>query len=367
MNNKIKNIVVVVCFVSILAGFMITNIMKADADFSYSERRKLADLPQFSFHKLFSGDLFEDFEKYSLDQFALRDGFRSLKAIGSYYILRKLDNNGIYVFNGNINKIEYPLNEKSIANAANKLNEVYEKNLQGMKVYYSMIPDKNYFLASKNGYPAIDYKKMTDIMNQQIKNMIYIDLFDSLTIEDYYKTDIHWSQDRIINAANKLLEHMNAGAEVNRSHYVEKELYPFYGSYYGQLALSIRPDKLVYLTNEMLEKAIVYDYETKTESSVYNPDSFTGMDPYDVYLSGAKALITISNPDNTTGRELILFRDSFGSSIAPLLLEGYSKVTLVDLRYISTDLLGKYLEFTDNQDVLFLYNTMILNNSYMLK
>ena len=78
-------------------------------------------------------------------------------------------------------------------------------------------------------------------------------------------------------------------------------------------------------------------------------------------------LLTISNPDCKTEKELILFRDSFGSSLAPLLIAGYSKITLVDLRYISTDILDDFIDFTKAQDVLFLYNTQILNNSYMLK
>jgi len=367
MNRDAKNIIVIICFITILTGMMAVNIIKADANFSYSERRKLAGFPQFSSKKLFSGDLFDDFEKYFLDQFIFRDGFRSIKAIGSYYLFKKLDNNDVYIADGSISKILYPLNEKSTANAAKKLNEIYEKYLQGMKVYYSVIPDKNYFLASKNGYPEIDYAKMIGILDQNIRNMRYIDLFDSLSIDDYYKTDIHWSQDRIITAANRLLEAMGSEVMIDKNQFIEKDLYPFYGSYSGQLALRTAPDKLVYLTNEMLEKAVVYDHETKTVTTVYVPEKFTGTDPYDVFLSGAKALLEITNPENPDGRELILFRDSFGSSIAPLLLAGYSKITLVDLRYISTDVLGKYIKFSDNQDVLFLYNTMIINNSYMLK
>ncbi|NLP14812.1 MAG: hypothetical protein GX383_10160 [Clostridium sp.] len=124
---------------------------------------------------------------------------------------------------------------------------------------------------------------------------------------------------------------------------------------------------MTYLTNSTLENAVVFDYESMCYSKVYMPDMFGGMDSYDVFLSGAKALITIDNPEGDSNKELILFRDSFGSSIAPLLLEGYSKITLVDLRYISTDLLGNYIDFSLNQDVLFLYNTQVINNSYMLK
>lgn len=77
-------------------------------------------------------------------------------------------------------------------------------------------------------------------------------------------------------------------------------------------------------------------------------------------------MLTIENPDYNGTRELIVFRDSYGSSLIPLLVTGYSKVTVVDTRYISPKLLNKYIEFKD-QDVLFMYSTLIINNSTTLK
>ena len=77
-------------------------------------------------------------------------------------------------------------------------------------------------------------------------------------------------------------------------------------------------------------------------------------------------LLTIYNDKNTSGKELIIFRDSYGSSLAPLLLSSYSKITLVDTRYISPTILGNYINF-DNKDVLFIYSISIINNSYSLK
>lgn len=81
-----------------------------------------------------------------------------------------------------------------------------------------------------------------------------------------------------------------------------------------------------------------------------------------MFLTGSRALITIENPNATEDRELIVFRDSFGSSIAPLLAGGYSKVTLVDIRYISPAMIGRFVDF-EGWDVLFLYSSQILNNS----
>lgn len=367
MNTKLKNYIIIASFIGIIYGFTLSGILSPDTDISYSERRELAKTPSYSMEKLISGDYFKEYEKYLLDQFLLREEFRRIKAFTRFNIFSQMDNNKIYIVDGNINKIEYPLNEKAIVNAANKLNEVYKKYFQGKNVSYAIIPDKNYFIAKENGYLSMDYERLLELMKQNVHDMNYIDVFHSLSLEDYYKTDIHWSQDRIVDIADFLLEKMNNNAYTTDIKYTQKSLYPFYGSYYGQAALKLEPDTLVYLTNEMLESATVYDHIDKTYSKVYVEDEFGTIDSYNFFLSGAKSILAITNPEAATDKELIIFRDSFGSSIAPLLLKGYSKITLVDLRYMATDLLGNYIDFSGEQDVLFLYNTIILNNSYMLK
>ena len=96
--------------------------------------------------------------------------------------------------------------------------------------------------------------------------------------------------------------------------------------------------------------------------AVYDMEKAEGNDLYEMFLSGPRSLLVIDNPSADTDKELIIFRDSFGSSIAPLFIEAYSKITLVDIRYISPAYLGRFIEF-DGQDVLFLYSTLVLNNS----
>jgi hypothetical protein len=355
------------CFVLITSGFMLINIIKPDGEYSFFERRKLLTPPGYSPEKFLSGEFFNDYEKYFLDQFAFRDTFRGFAAFTRLHLLNQKDNNGIYIIDGNIHKIEYPLNEKAILNAAKKLNQVYERYLQGLNVSYAVIPDKNYFSAEKYGYLAMDYDRLLELLQNNVRDMRYVDIFAYLTIEDYYRTDIHWSQDRIIDIADILLAGMENGIMASDLEYTIEELSHFYGALYGQAAMGGSADTLFYLTNSMLENAVVFDYETMTGSKIYMPELFNGIDPYDIFLSGAKALLTITNPAAQSGKELILFRDSFGSSIAPLLMSGYSKITLVDLRYIKSDLLANYIDFSNNPDVLFLYSTQILNNSFMLK
>ena len=91
-----------------------------------------------------------------------------------------------------------------------------------------------------------------------------------------------------------------------------------------------------------------------------------GREPDRQFLGGSRALLTITNPAASSDRELLLFRDSFGSSIAPLLAEGYAKITLIDIRYISPELLDRFVTF-DGQDVLFLYSVSVLDHSETIR
>ena len=103
------------------------------------------------------------------------------------------------------------------------------------------------------------------------------------------------------------------------------------------------------------------------QGEMYNMKKAFGDDPYEMFLSGTMPLITIESPTSDTDRELILFRDSYGSSIAPLFLSGYKKITVIDIRYVKSDYLGYLTEFNKDADVLFLYSTTLLNNSLALQ
>jgi hypothetical protein len=367
MTKKFVNMVTVVCFMTVLAGFMLTHLLLPDRSLSISERRLLQPFPPFRADTLFSGGYQQSLEKYLLDHFPLRDPFRAVKAYSVYGLFAQKDNNRIYLANRHIVKIEYPLREKAIIHAADRFNQIYDAYLQGKDVYYSIIPDKNYYAAPLQGHLALDYVRLTDIMGENFRNSTYIDIFPLLSLDDYYRTDIHWKQERLGKIAQRLLGRMGNPIRISGAHYARQEFPQFYGSYYGQAAIIMAAEVLQYLSDDMLEKAVVYDHAAKTYGKIYDLEALYCKDPYDLFLSGARPLLTIYNPECPEGRELLLFRDSFGSSIAPLLLPGYAKVTLIDLRYVSSQVLADHIDFTQEQDVLFLYNTTILNNSYMLK
>ncbi|MEG0018911.1 MAG: DHHW family protein [Oscillospiraceae bacterium] len=363
--EKTKNILVCVVFFAIIIGLLGFSIALPDKDISTAERRKLAKLPEISLQTLLNGQYMGKVDKYTLDQFAARDSFRALKAQVSFNVFRKKDNNKIFVMGDEIYRMEYPLSEKDILSAGDKFNKVYREYLQGMSCYYAIIPDKNYFVAEQNGYLSLDYKKAEQLLTGKITHMEYINLFDVLKKEDYYRTDTHWRQENLQEVVNKLSAQMGF-APADFKSYKMNTLNDFKGVYYGQAALKLPAEQLNYLTNFVTDAATVYNHETKKTTPIYETEKFSQLDPYNLFLTGPSTILEMTNNNADTDKELIIFRDSFGSSIAPMLLESYAKVTLVDLRYIPASKLTEFIEFK-NQDVLFLYSTLILNSSAMLR
>lgn len=337
-------------------------------DTSESERRKLAQMPEITVDSLLNGKFMTKFEDFTLDQFPLRDTFRQLKARFHYNVLRQGDNNDIYVADGYAAKLEYPLNENSLFGALEKFDQIYETYLKDTdcNIFVSVVPDKGLYLSKPNGYPAMDYQKLFDTVESNMNWAQFVDISDLLTVTDYYRTDTHWRQEKILDVAQRLCAAMGTGS------FAAEELTQmtvgrlFYGVYYGQAALPMEPETIFYLTNDLLDGCTVQNYETGKATQIYDEEKLQSRDLYDIYLSGAAALLEITNPAATSGRSLVVFRDSFGSSMIPLLVKDYATVTVVDTRYIAADLLDQYLQFRD-QDVLFLYSTLILNNSNSLK
>ena len=337
-----------------------------DKAMSDSERRPLAQFPEVSVKTLLDGSFMEKFESFTLDQFPLRDSFRTVKSLFHQHVLGQKDNNGIYLYEDYAAKQEYPLNPDSVNHALERFNHIHETYLEDSQVYMAVIPDKGYYLAEFTGQLAMDYETLFAMVEAGMPWAEHIDLTGSLTAGDYYRTDTHWRQEHLLDTAGVICKVLGVTEPREEDYRITPLERPFYGVYYGQAALPMEPESMYLLESNLLADCVVYDHETGKTGTVYDLSKLDSRDLYDVYLSGARALLTIENPHGQAEKELIVFRDSFGSSMVPLLVQDYSKVTLVDTRYLSSDLLDQFIDF-HGQDVLFLYGTQILNNSSSIK
>ena len=351
-----KNKIITILFIAYIFVFSILGIIIKDKDISYTERRKLQSFPSF----VLSSEYIEKIDKYLLVHFPFRDDFRSIKANFNYKVLNKLDNNDIYLKDNYIFKSEYPTNYESIDKFIKNINKT-KSYFNDNNIYMMIIPDKNYYLNEKD-FLQIDYDYMYNKLNELDVNMI--DIRDTMNLSDYYETDTHWKQENLDKVIKKMNNIMNFNYE--KEEYTKNTYDNFYGVYYGESAINRKPERLTYLTNDNINSLYVDYLENDKLNSIYNLSKLESTDSYEVYLDGASSFIEIYNYNTNSDKELIIFRDSFASSLTPLLTNYYKKITLIDNRYISSN---NYLNLIDikEQDILLVYGTLIVNNSSSLK
>lgn len=359
MKKEMKHFIITLTYVCFAAFFCVLCICAGlnPVAVSESERRPLAQLPEnITAEGLFDGSVIEKFDKFTVDQFPLREKFRGLKAAIQYQLLGLKENNGLALQEGYFAKITPEFTEGLVSGSIDRLAYVNEKLVTG-RTWVCLIPDKNYYLGRDYGYPAPDYAALAQKLQAALPEAEYVDIFDALTLQSYYRTDTHWRQEALEEVTYRLCKALGIPRGEN---YIQHTLSGFKGVYYGQSAMSPVPDDLVYLSDSTIVNCSVYDYETNKTIGIYDREKFHGKDGYDVFLGGTKALLRIDNPNAETDRELVVFRDSFGSSLIPLLVQGYKSIYVVDIRYIVPDAIPHYVDM-EGKDTLFLYSALILN------
>lgn len=370
--EKIRNIATAALLAAAVFGLSLANLLHTPPEVLKSERRKPAAFPQLTVtaggREKLNPKFARQFESYALDGFIGRDLWRSVKAYARYNAFRQLDNNGLYAIGGSVAEIRY-LDEAAVLITVAKLSRLIEKLPEGVSVYCAAVPDKGYYLARGTAYPAFDFDRLEALIAENLTGAKYIGLKDALAASSYYNTDLHWKQTELSGVLGALGGAMGFADRLEFD-FSQEDLSPFYGGYSGQFALKLPADALSCLTNGIIANARVKLLDTKTlemtESVMYDASQFSSVDPYSVYLSGPQAVVTIENPNAATDRRLYIFRDSFTSSLAPLLTSAYAEITLIDLRYIASPALFKLVSFDENADVLFLYGSVIFNDGTVL-
>ena len=380
MQNKTKNRIVTVLFSAFIAFFTVMSVYTGffnPTATSEAERRPLAQAPtNVTLESIKDKTAISDFEDFVVDQFPFREFFRSVKARFQMNVLGLKENNGLATEDGYIVKVESSFNDKFVSDSIEILEHIYDTYFKDGKgdAFVSIIPDKNYYFSKAYGYASPDYEKLIADVRAALAGTEYIDLFDSLELSDYYKTDTHWDQPEILGALYTLAEGLGVREYLSGEYDKITIDGDFYGVYHGQSALNPDPDKISYLINDAIASAKLYNYGTKIEEvPMYNLDLFDGEDGYNVFLSGAAGnpVMRIVNNKCANNKTLIVFRDSYGSSLLPLLSEAYRTIYVIDIRSIDYNVRegwnGLYevipQRVFEESDVLFLYSTLIFNSN----
>ena len=353
-------------FVLVLAGFTIANFLHKDVKFSDTENRMLQQKPDFSLTELVDGRFMSSFEKYQTDQFAFRDSWIRLQTAADR-LLGKNKSGDVY------------LGEQQLFEQTSEISEDVWKNLDAINSFCSQYPDAHSYLmlapdaASVQQERLPKYAPVADQKRQLQELLQYQEEQDSPVTEIpiygtlrahkeeylYYRSDHHWTTLGAWYAYEKAAEAMNISGMDAKAEKIEKELYPVTDTFQGTLSarsgFSVPDDTIeVYWPDPEQELVVTYVQEQTKSASLYAAEKLKTKDKYGIFLNGNHPLTEIRTMAST-GRKLLLVKDSYANCFVPYLTGDFEEIVLVDPRYYY-DRLGKLMEQYQFTDVLFLYN-----------
>lgn len=367
--KKTSAIITTIVFITVLFGLTIMNLMSPDRVFSDKENRYLEKKPKFSFEKLVDGEFTEKYEKYVTDQFVSRDKWTQVKTLCEL-AMQKKDNNGVYFGKDgyllgkhddtDIDKVQEKKNINYLAGFIDR----YAQKLGNDRVSCMIVPTSGAILKDKlppyaTGY---DQNSLIDSVKSSLKGGTFVDVRDTLSKHRdeyiYYKTDHHWTS---LGAYYSYLEWCkDTGIKpIKEDEFTWKPITEeFYGTHYSKANFyNIAPDEInIMEPKEKKSYKVVYNNGEKTADTLYNDSFLSKRDKYSVFLSGNNPIVDITT-ENKNGRNLLIVKDSFGHSFAPIAANNFENIHMIDFRYFSMSI-DEYIKEKNITDILVMYNTI---------
>ncbi len=347
-------------FLAFIGAFFILNLVLPDRQFSEQENRYLQMRPEFSFKSLFSGDYTSKFETYTTDQFTFRDEWITLKA-ASELALGKQENNDVHLCENGTLIEGFKRPESSVLDSNMSALNTLVGNTDA-KVYFALIPDKSDLYSSllPKNVPNDSEKEVIDYCYGQ-SNATNVDMYSALSAHKdeyiFYRTDHHWTSLGAYYGLSALAESMGLPCPALDSytdrHVVSEE---FYGTTWSSSGFSwVDPDTMEIFVNapEGL-KVTSYPQGSPVEGKLYDFSFLEKKDKYSMFMGGNCPMHVIET-GNEDKPSLLILRDSYTDSLIPFLLDDFSEIHVLDLRYYRASLKA-YIEQNDFDNVLVCYS-----------
>lgn len=369
---KNMRLVITICFIAFVVGISAAGLLQKDREFSPNENRYLAEAPEFSWEDVLDGRFQEKLEEYLRDQIWGRDQWITVKT-AVQKAAGNTDIGGAYV-----GKDGYDF-EKIVPEDVD--DSQVQRNIVAVQDYFDVASDTisndrlSFLLVPTSGLVMEDkLPKNARLFDQsayieQVQNAMqdynFVDVREELCAQSdayiYYRTDHHWTTEGAYIAYEKWCETtgMTAASKESLEQNVVAE--DFRGSLYSKiLNVDSAYDSIWIYTpaGESMDavNACKVTVDEKESGVIYDVTKLAEKDKYAFFFGGNYGQVHIEgSPQQETGRNLLVVKDSFANSFVPLILNQYDNIYMVDLRYYNGDM-ESYLSEHDITDVLVLYN-----------
>ena len=319
----------------LIAAFAVALPIFPKQDFSVKERRALALFPTLRAESLLDGRFFLEITSYYTDHFPLRGHFTALKA-ATERALGKQENNAIlFAENGYlIARGEY--SDLSVATRNLEAIRVLTETVK-LPVTVSILPRAVDVMTAylPHGYDGTRAEEIGTLIDEALPQNAEVTpaLREAASRGElvFYRTDHHWT------TKGAYLAYLALAPSLGIEPYTAKHFTPmtvteeFLGTSFARSGLSsTSPDTITLYRYEGDDCYTVTNGES--EVSLYDRDALSGDDPYEVFLGGNYARLSVTDEAHPEKPTLLLFKDSFANALVPFLALHFQLV-LVDPRY----------------------------------
>ncbi len=342
-------------FIVLWISAAVFNVVKPGDDFSENENRWLAKFPKFSAGDLIEGKFMSGVENYVNDRFIARDYWISMQSVLEY-MSGKRESNGVYICSDTlIGSIDGP-NHEYVAENIKAINNFIK--VTGLPAELMIIPSASEVQSYKLPRFASPWNQSAEIqmIYSNIENAVCIPISDVLKAHKYeyifYRTDHHWTTWGAYLAYKAYCEAVQLTPAEYRVNRVSDT---FNGTLYSTSGVRfIKSDSIdAYKYSGKARCDISNGVTVTSYDSIYFSEFLAKKDKYAYFLGQNQPAVTVYGSGD--GGKLLVFKDSYAHCMAPMLLENYSQVTLIDLRYVNKRF-DSYFDINEFDRVLFLFS-----------
>lgn len=362
--RNIIDIVSCVIFFGFFVIFALITIFKPKETFSELENKALERQPKLSVKTWFDRTYTDKLEKYVADHFSGRVGWLELKS-GIETAVGKKEISGIYILKDRlIEKVKSP-NYTDVDKNIMAINKFAEEN--DFPVYTMLVPTSAEFYKDQlaDFYPELDQRDFIDYVYSGLNdNVGKIDVYDVLDSHKdeyiYYRTDHHWTSLGAYYAYAAAGEKMSYVPHELSYYDVEHASDSFKGTFYSKtLNTSVKDDTMDYYHDPNGDKPVkvevtqVFGADPEVNDSIYYRNYLNVKDKYASFLGTNAPIVTIKTGNE--GGKLLIVKDSYAHCYSQFLIDHYSEITLIDMRYIQISY-KKIIDVSAYDEALILYN-----------
>lgn len=368
MDSKKKSwqsCVTVIVFCLLVFGFTTATILTPPLEFSETENRVLAGMPEVKLDTVLSGDFEADYEKYLTDQFILRNYWISLKTSVERLLLKRESKDIYFAEDGYLIEkhtgvFSTQMAERNIMVLSDFIKQ-YEKQFGEAHISVLIVPNAVDILQDKLP-PLAEAGGGNDYLEQIAESLPEGIWFDGASVlrehtdeEIYYRTDHHWKTLAAFYVYQAWTEKQGYAKRELADYEIQTVTECFEGTVQSKLGIRTAGDTIELFLPLTEPAYTVYRESTgETENSLYDYAALDTKDNYAVYFGGNEPFLRIRT-EVENERKILVIKDSYANCFIPFMLGEFQEIDALDLRYTNQDLSGIIAE-GGYTDILILYN-----------